>query len=71
MNQQHTPYKLRAAEQGRDWAKGISKHNDVDDECCPDFSCCVPSLFIRDKALRVANYNVWAMRNRFELYTND
>ena len=20
-------------------------HNLVDDECCPDFSCCVPSLF--------------------------
>lgn len=22
------------------WVKGVSVHNEVDDECCPDFSCC-------------------------------
>lgn len=22
------------------WTKGVSVHNEVDDECCPDFSCC-------------------------------
>lgn len=22
------------------WSKGVSVHNEVDDECCPDFSCC-------------------------------
>ena len=30
------------------WLSGISEHNQVDDECCPDFSCCVPSLFTKD-----------------------
>lgn len=22
------------------WARGISIHNEVDNQCCPDFSCC-------------------------------
>jgi hypothetical protein len=27
-----------------EWVKGNPFHNDVDDECCPDFSCCRPEL---------------------------
>jgi len=27
-------------EQLREWAKGNSIHNDLREECCPDFSCC-------------------------------
>lgn len=27
-----------------DWVEGTSKHNEVSDECCPDFSCCRPRL---------------------------
>ena len=23
-----------------EWVKGNPIHNDIDDECCPDFSCC-------------------------------
>lgn len=33
-------YLDRCAAQLEDWVKGNSKHNTVDDECCPDFSCC-------------------------------
>ena len=33
-------YKERANNQLDEWVKGNSIHNDVDNECCPDFSCC-------------------------------
>lgn len=33
-------YKERANHQLNEWVKGNSIHNDVDNECCPDFSCC-------------------------------
>lgn len=26
------------------WVNGMPLHNHLDDECCPDFSCCKPSL---------------------------
>jgi hypothetical protein len=26
------------------WASGISVHNDIDNMCCPDFSCCNPEI---------------------------
>ena len=33
-------YKERSQFQLNEWVKGNSIHNDIDDECCPDFSCC-------------------------------
>ena len=33
-------YFIRKYEQLIDWMNGKSKHNYVDDECCPDFTCC-------------------------------
>jgi len=33
-------YKKRLDKQTNDWLNGKSNHNNVDDECCPDFSCC-------------------------------
>lgn len=33
-------YKERTKSQLENWCNGISIHNDIDDECCPDFSCC-------------------------------
>lgn len=27
-----------------EWIKGNSVHNELRDECCPDFSCCQPAL---------------------------
>lgn len=37
-------YRERVNHQIEEWAKGNSIHNKVDDECCPDFSCCRPEL---------------------------
>jgi hypothetical protein len=45
-------YKERAKAQMRAWAQGRSYHEPINDECCPDFSCCVPSLFEKDEAKR-------------------
>jgi hypothetical protein len=38
------------------WAQGRPYHNPVDDECCPDFSCCHPDLFERDDVKRWRYY---------------
>ena len=37
-------YAERVKFQLDEWKRGNSIHNDVDDECCPDFSCCKPEL---------------------------
>ncbi len=36
--------KARMNHQLETWAEGESLHNDVDHQCCPDFSCCHPHL---------------------------
>jgi len=33
-------YKDRCNYQLEEWVRGNSIHNTIDDECCPDFSCC-------------------------------
>ena len=33
-------YKERHEHQLKKWVEGEYIHNDVDDECCPDFACC-------------------------------
>lgn len=48
-----TPYQHRVIRQTLQWVNGRSVHNDVDDECCPDFSCCHPDMFEQDQARRV------------------
>lgn len=50
-------YKERARCQCLSWAMGNSYHNKVDNECAPDFSCCVPDLFEKDEAKRWATYH--------------
>lgn len=37
-------YKERNRDQLNKWVNGNSIHNKIDDECCPDFSCCRPDL---------------------------
>lgn len=37
-------YKERCNKQTSDWVNGNPRHNMIDDECCPDFSCCNPKL---------------------------
>lgn len=44
MVQRKRGYVKRKYEQLIHWMNGISLHNKVDDECCPDFTCCVNIL---------------------------
>ncbi len=37
-------YKKRCTHQLNEWVKDESIHNNVDNECCPDFSCCTPDI---------------------------
>lgn len=50
-------YRERARVQALAWAMGNPYHNRVDDECCPDFSCCKPDLFETDEAKRWESYH--------------
>jgi hypothetical protein len=50
-------YDERVIAQTRAWVNGEAKHNEVDDECCPDFSCCHPDLFTQDRAARLSRLN--------------
>jgi hypothetical protein len=58
-----SPYKARCHKQLEGWLEGRSIHNRVDDECCPDFSCCVPELYHQDRAVRLKIYNQFAEAN--------
>lgn len=51
-----TEYNKRFLAQGLKWVNGISEHNHVDGECCPDFSCCFPDLFESNAAVRRKRY---------------
>lgn len=50
-------YQERVKAQTLAWAQGRCYHNLIDDECCPDFSCCQHSLFEKDEAKRWASYH--------------
>ena len=50
-------YRERCRCQALKWAMGQPYHNRIDDECCPDFSCCVPELFEKDDARRWESYH--------------
>jgi len=49
-------YKERSDKQLISWLNGKSIHNKIDNECCPDFSCCVPKLKA-PKKIREKFYN--------------
>ena len=34
------------------WAFGTSVHNSIDNECCPDFSSCIPDLYTESEIER-------------------
>lgn len=42
-------YEQRHMQQLELWAGGNSQHNHVDDECCPDFSCCNKKMHTPDE----------------------
>jgi hypothetical protein len=48
-------YRERVRFQLLEWVDGNSIHNEIEGECCPDFSCCNPKLlkekFFREKYL--------------------
>jgi hypothetical protein len=48
-------YANRVRLQGLAWVAGMPFHNRIDDECCPDFSCCHPELFEEDQEKRAAS----------------
>ncbi len=52
MTERSTRYQERVRAQTLKWAMGQPYHNRIDDECCPDFSCCQPDLFERDDGKR-------------------
>lgn len=60
-------YQNRVNKQGREWINGNSQHNEIDDECCPDFSCCHPNLFESDRLERIKIFNKWANTHGFPL----
>ena len=41
----------------KQWVSGKSQHNIIDNECCPDFSCCYPDLFEQDREKRIDRLN--------------
>lgn len=55
--QQRKEYRERVRKQTLKWCFGVSEHNKVDDECCPDFSCCRPELSEGDSNKRWEYYN--------------
>lgn len=57
-----TPYQRRVLEQTERWVEGDARHNVVDDECGPDFSCCRPELFTLDPEER--RRTLWRLRKR-------
>lgn len=50
------PYKQRAKIQAFRWACGYPSHNRLDNECCPDFSCCFPDMMETDANKRWQYY---------------
>ncbi len=40
---------MTSDEQLAQWLKGNPVHNDIRDECCPDFSCCDPELLASEE----------------------
>lgn len=57
--------------QGVLWINGVSTHNYVRDECCPDFSCCFPVCFEPKRAKRIETHNNWARRYGVPEYKDD
>lgn len=55
--QKQAEYRERVRVQTLNWAIGRSVHNRIDNECCPDFSCCMPDMFEQDQAKRWELYH--------------
>ena len=51
-------YKERTIYTSLLWVNGKPTHNHIDDECCADFSCCVPNCFTEDKEKRMKSHQL-------------
>jgi hypothetical protein len=56
-SQERMEYRERYRIQTLLWAMGKPTHNRIDNECCPDFSCCHPELFTEDRDKRWQTYH--------------
>jgi hypothetical protein len=45
-------YQARVRAQTVAWCQGRPYHEPINDECTPDFSCCVPDMFEKDESTR-------------------
>ena len=52
LTRSNSTYDERAQTQLRLWQQGVPVHNDIDNECCPDFSCCRGSHLLASQKLR-------------------
>lgn len=52
LKQDRSAYLRRVRAQTLAWISGRAYHDPITDECCPDFSCCVPKLFTQDAEQR-------------------
>lgn len=50
-------YSRRVWLQTKRWAMGFPQHDHKYNECCPDFSCCNPELFVKNAKHRWAHYD--------------
>lgn len=52
------------------WLFGKSIHNDVTDECCPDFSCCNPELKepFKKRLKYALKYPFWDIKYNFLIW---
>lgn len=67
MNERHK----RALAQSRAWINGDWTHNTIDDECTPDFGCCVPECCERNRMKRIESHNEFCKRHGYPIYSDD
>jgi hypothetical protein len=62
-------YLLSLISQTEGWIEGTPKHNQFSNECCPDFSCCVPDM-LKPEAYRLeeGQLDILQMREELEYY---
>lgn len=59
-------YLLSLISQTESWIDGRPKHNPFSNECCPDFSCCVPDM-LRPEVERLEQGQLEILQMREEL----
>ncbi len=60
-------YEKRADAQLEAWVEGRVYHEPINDECAPDFSCCMPELFTKDRVKREELAVILRRNNDFPL----